>query len=46
MKYQDCSTIIIIPTKGRLVDINKLGYKIACDTRIKVGHIDEKGKVW
>ncbi len=22
------------------------GYKVACDTRIKVGHIDEKGIVW
>lgn len=27
-------------------NINKLGYKVACDTRVQVGHIDENGKVW
>lgn len=27
-------------------NIYKLGYKVACDTRVKVGHIDETGKVW
>jgi len=27
-------------------NIYKLGYKVACDTRVKVGHIDENGKVW
>jgi hypothetical protein len=24
----------------------KAGYKVACDTRIKVGHIDSEGFVW
>lgn len=27
-------------------NINKLGYKIACDTRVKVGHISGDGKIW
>lgn len=26
--------------------IKKLGYKVACDTRVKVGHIDGEGFVW
>ena len=24
----------------------QLGYKFACDTRVKIGHIDEDGKIW
>ena len=27
-------------------NIHKLGYKVACDTSIKVGHIDSEGKIW
>jgi hypothetical protein len=26
--------------------LRKLGYRVACDTRIKVGHIDSDGMVW
>lgn len=26
--------------------IKKLGYKVACDTRVKVGHIDDQGRIW
>jgi hypothetical protein len=27
-------------------NIHKLGYKVACDTRIKVGHLDKNDLVW
>lgn len=27
-------------------NIRKLGYRVACDTRVKVGHIDQNGMVW
>jgi hypothetical protein len=26
-------------------NIHKLGYKVACDTRIKVGHLDNKNDI-